>query len=153
MIDQGQKTPSGPARSHRLNFRKYVLPKVFNNAVAVLNCIDGDKTWLTDKQLQDLHDQKARQPYRTQLEANEAIQKLLFKAKGDVNELTGEQDPVVKLIDLATPENSHFLAINQFRIETPVATRNSSFRILSFSSTACLTRDISQKSPWVASGS
>lgn len=53
------------------------------------------------------------------LEANEAIQKLLFKAQVDVNEVTGEQDPVVKLIDFSNPENNHFLAINQFRIDTP----------------------------------
>jgi len=37
----------------------------------------------------------------------------------DVNEITGEADPVVKLIDFANPGNNHFLAINQFRIDTP----------------------------------
>jgi type I restriction enzyme R subunit len=36
-----------------------------------------------------------------------------------VNETTGEQDPVVRLIDFARPEDNHFLAINQFRIDTP----------------------------------
>lgn len=60
-----------------------------------------------------------RQPNTTLLEANEAIQKLLFKAQVDVNEKTGEYDPVVKLTDFAQPENNHFLAINQFRIDTP----------------------------------
>ena len=53
------------------------------------------------------------------MEANEAIQKLLFKAQVDVNETTGEQDPVVRLIDFDHPANNHFLAINQFRIDTP----------------------------------
>lgn len=40
-----------------------------------------------------------------------------------MNEATGEADPVVKLIDFDTPENNHFLAINQFRIDTPGCVR------------------------------
>ncbi|MEM8807830.1 MAG: HsdR family type I site-specific deoxyribonuclease, partial [Cyanobacteria bacterium P01_G01_bin.38] len=75
--------------------------------------------WLTPKQLQDLQDQILRQPNRTLLEANEAIQKLLFKAQVDINEHTGEEDPVVKLIDFTNPDNNQFHAINQFRIDTP----------------------------------
>jgi type I site-specific restriction-modification system R (restriction) subunit len=37
----------------------------------------------------------------------------------DINNATGESDPIVKLIDFEHPENNHFLAINQFRIDTP----------------------------------
>jgi len=33
--------------------------------------------------------------------------------------MTGEQDPVVKLIDFDNPENNVFHTINQFRVETP----------------------------------
>ena len=119
IIDQGADIPADPSKSLRLNFRQWLLPEVFNNAVAALNTAADGKSWLTAKQLQDLQDQILRQPNRTLLEANEAIQKLLFKAQVDVNETTGEQDPVVKLIDFANPENNHFLAINQFRIDTP----------------------------------
>ena len=36
-----------------------------------------------------------------------------------MNELTGEADPVVRLIDFAHPERNVFHAINQFRIDTP----------------------------------
>ena len=53
------------------------------------------------------------------VEANEAVQKLLYRTQVDVNELTGEQYPNVKLIDFEHPERNHFLAINQFRIDTP----------------------------------
>ena len=60
-----------------------------------------------------------RQPNRTLLEANEAVQALLFKAQVDSNELTGESDPVVRLIDFHEPGNNRFHAINQFRIDTP----------------------------------
>ena len=118
-IDQGPDIPFDPSKSQRLNFRQWLLPEVFAQSVAALNTTSDSNPWLTAKQLQDLQDQIMRQPNRTLLEANEAIQKLLFKAQVDVNEVTGEQDPVVKLIDFASPENNHFLAINQFRIDTP----------------------------------
>ena len=112
IIDQGPEIPSDPSKSLRLNFRQWLLPEVFAKSVAAINTTADGKPWLTGKQLQDLQDQILRQPNRTLLEANEAIQKLLFKAQVDVNEVTGEQDPVVKLIDFANPGNNHFLAIN-----------------------------------------
>ncbi|SFD91215.1 type I restriction enzyme, R subunit [Thiohalospira halophila DSM 15071] len=119
VIDQGQEIPSDPARSRRASFRQWLLPEMFTQAVAAINPGAGSGTWLTDKQLLDLQEQVLRQPNRTLLEANEAVQKLLLKAQVDVNEETGEEEPVVKLIDFDTPENNHFLAINQFRIDTP----------------------------------
>jgi type I restriction enzyme, R subunit len=105
--------PSDPAKSLRNHFREWLLPEVFREAVRSLN------PWLTDRQLDDLRSQILRQPNRTLLEANEAIQKLLFKAQVDRNEVTGEDDPVVKLIDFEHPERNTFHAINQFRIDTP----------------------------------
>ena len=124
VIDQGQDIPSDPSKSLRSSFRQWLLPEVFNKAVAAINPgLTAGKTWLTNKQLQDLQDQLLRQPNKTLLEANEAIQKLLFKAQVDTNEETGEQEPVVRLIDFAQPENNHFLAINQFRIDTPGAVK------------------------------
>ena len=119
IIDQGPDIPHDPAKSLRQTFRQWLLPEVFAQGVAAINKTATGENWLTGKQLHDLHDQILRQPNRTLLEANEAIQKLLFKAQVDVNEITGEQDPVVQLIDFATPENNQFHAINQFRIDTP----------------------------------
>lgn len=118
-IDQGLDIPHDPGKSLRQNFRQWLLPGVFFKAVTAINKTAEDKPWLTDKQLNDLQDQILRQPNRTLLEANEAVQKLFFKTQVDVNEITGEQDPVVKLIDFETPENNQFHAINQFRIDTP----------------------------------
>jgi len=118
-FDQGSDIPSDPTKSLRQNFRQWILPAVFAKSVAALNTTTNGQPWLTIKQIQDLQDQILRQPIRTLLEANESIQKLLFKAQVDVNEVTGEQDPVVRLIDFASLENNHFLAINQFRIDTP----------------------------------
>lgn len=118
-IDQGADIPQDPIKSLRQSFRQWILPEVFAAAVSRINRTATGEEWLTKKQLQDLHDQIGRQPNRTLLEANEAIQKFLFKAQVDVNEITGEQDPIVKLIDFANPENNAFHAINQFRIDTP----------------------------------
>jgi len=114
VVDQGHGIiPTNPAASLRGSFREWLLPEVFRSAVRALN------PWLTDRQLEDLRDQILRQPNRTLLEANEEIQKLLFKAQVDVNETTGEPDPVAQLIDFAHPERNVFHAINQFRIDTP----------------------------------
>ncbi|HSW64994.1 MAG TPA: HsdR family type I site-specific deoxyribonuclease [Dissulfurispiraceae bacterium] len=120
VIDQGQGIiPSDPSKSLRDTFREWLLPDVFRNAVRAINLTADGTPWLTDRQLDDLASQILRQPNRTLLEANEAVQALLFKAQVDVNETTGEPDPVVQLIDFVHPERNTFHAINQFRIDTP----------------------------------
>ncbi|WP_443114742.1 type I restriction endonuclease subunit R [Herbaspirillum seropedicae] len=119
VIDQGCGVPQDAAASLRDNFRQCLLPEVFARAVRSINLTDGGDEWLTDRQLEDLRSQLLRHPNRTLLEANEAVQAMLFKAQTDVNELTGEPDPVVRLIDFHNPANNQFHAINQFRIDTP----------------------------------
>jgi type I restriction enzyme, R subunit len=119
IVDQGSDIPQDPTRSLRRNFREWLLPDVFAHSITRLNVTADGKQWLTPRQIEDLHAQITRQPNRSLLEANEAIQALLFKAQVDVNEVTGEPDPVVKLIDFANPEANSFHAINQFRIDTP----------------------------------
>lgn len=120
VVDQGNGLiPFDPAISLRTSFRQWLLPETFRNAVRSLNRTPIGTEWLTDRQLDDLRDQILRQPNRTLLEANEEIQKLLFKAQVDVNEITGEPDPVVQLIDFKYPRRNVFHAINQFRIDTP----------------------------------
>lgn len=120
VIDQGQGfIPSDPAASRRGSFREWLLPEVFREAVRDINRTADGTAWLTDRQLDDLRDQILRQPNRTLLEANEAVQALFLKAQVDRNEVTGESDPVVSLIDFGHPERNVFHAINQFRIDTP----------------------------------
>ena len=120
VIDQGQSMiPSDPAKSLRGNFREWLLPEVFRESIRSINKTPDGQDWLTDRQLDDLRDQILRQPNRTLLESNEECQKLLFKAQVDANEVTGETDPVVRLIDFANPERNQFHAINQFRVDTP----------------------------------
>lgn len=115
IIDQGMGLPQDPAPSLRQSFRQRLLPEVFADSVRRINLTDGGRPWLTDAQLDDLQQQLLRQPNRTLLEANEAVQALLFKAQVDANELTGERDPVVRLVDFHHPENNRFHAINRNR--------------------------------------
>ncbi|SFD91116.1 type I restriction enzyme, R subunit [Thiohalospira halophila DSM 15071] len=37
IIDQGPEIPADPARSRRATFRQWLLPEVFNQAVAAIN--------------------------------------------------------------------------------------------------------------------
>jgi type I restriction enzyme, R subunit len=75
IVDQGSDIPADPAKSLRRSFRQWILPEVFAQAVSAINTTADGKPWLTHRQLQDLLDQILRQPNRTLLEANEAIQK------------------------------------------------------------------------------
>ncbi len=120
IVDQGQGfIPTDPGESLRKSFREWLLPEVFRASVRAINLTPDGKPWLSDRQLDDLREQILRQPNRSILEANEAIQSLLFKAQVDRNALTGESDPVVRLIDFAHPARNQFHAINQFRVDTP----------------------------------
>lgn len=128
VIDQGTQLPQDAAPSLRSSFRPWWLPGVFREAVAAINTLadgpDKGRPWLTERQLDDLESQLFRQPQRTLLEANQAVHELLLKAQVDVNEATGEADPVVRLIDFHHPERNRFHAINQFRMATPGRGRN-----------------------------
>lgn len=124
IIDQGSGVPQDAQVSLRNNFREWLLPDVFDYTVRKNNCAEDGQPWLTDRQLEDLRGQLLSQSNRTLLEANETIQALLLKAQVDVNELTGELDPVVRLIDFKSPDNNQFHAINQFRVDTPGCVRD-----------------------------
>lgn len=120
VIDQGcQMIPNDPTKSLRTSFRDLILPQVFRDSVRALNLLPDGREWLTERQLASLIDDIFRQPGKGLLDANEAVQALLFKAQVDRNEVTGEKDPTVRLIDFANLERNKFHAINQFRVDTP----------------------------------
>jgi type I restriction enzyme R subunit len=123
VIDQGPGIPTDPTKSLRASFREVTLRDVFNQAVRAINTTADGRTWLTTKQLDELHDNLFSHSGRSLIENNEAVLKLLFRSQVDTNELTGEQYPNVKLIDFEHPERNRFHAINQFRTETPGATK------------------------------
>ena len=123
VIDQGPQLPQDAGPSLRGSFRPWWLAGVFRDAVRAINRLPDGAPWLTGPQLDELESQLFRQPQRTLLEANQAAHELLMKTQVDVNEATGEVDPVVRLIDFHHPERNRFHAINQFRIATPGCVR------------------------------
>jgi type I restriction enzyme, R subunit len=123
VIDQGSYgIPQDPAVSLRTSFKEVTLAEVFKKAVKKINRINGQE-WLTDKQLDDIYDDVTateRTPISL-LEANKTVfEKLTGKTKTTVseNEVSGERDPLVKLVDFENWAENSFTAINQFRLVT-----------------------------------
>ncbi len=119
VIEQGPGIPTDPTLSCRTSFREVILKGLFQRAVRFLNRTEDGQEWLTDKQLDDLYDELTHLSSPSLIEANELTQALLYRTQVDRNELTGEEFPNVSLIDFQNPDNNHFLAINQFRVDTP----------------------------------
>lgn len=121
VIDQGERIPTDPFISLRSDFREVVLKDVFKESVQSINRTEEGKPWLTDRQLEELLEDITNQTGKSLIEANESIQNKLFLCKGviDRNERTGQEWPDVKIIDFVTPHNNRFIAINQFRVDTP----------------------------------
>ena len=119
VIDQGLGVPQDPAASGCSTFREIVLTQQFYDSVRSINTTEDGQTWITDHQLEELLGKITGQTGHSLLAANEAVQKLLYRTQVDKNEVTGVEYPNVKLIDFDHPERNHFVAINQFRIDTP----------------------------------
>lgn len=122
--------PKNPGLSLRSTFKEITLKEEFKNAIRSINLAEDGQEWLTDKQLDDLHFQLTsnERSGKSLLEANEEVfNRLIGKTKTIVteNELTGEKDVTVKLIDFTHWEKNSFLAVNQFRIVTPGGPRDS----------------------------
>ena len=119
VIDQGvNNIPTNPKLSLRSSFREVVLQDELLQALDDINRTDDNQSWLTDKQKTDIYEMLVTQKGAL-IDANQAIQSLLYKITLDKNEITGEVNPDVKLIDFKNPQKNRFLAINQFRIDTP----------------------------------
>ncbi len=124
VVDLGEGIPNDPTTSYRTSFRAVTLLDVFKQSVKAINTTNDGKKWLTDQQLDDLHNEILTPPGKSLIEINQNLLHFLlrdgeWKPTVDENELTGEQNPDVKLIDFDHPERNHFVAINQFRINTP----------------------------------
>jgi type I restriction enzyme R subunit len=127
VIDQGSGfIPTDPAESRRTSFREVILEQEFRASLKRINITDDGHQWLTDQQIDDVVREVVTQPGISLLEANKTIFQLLTKhTTTNMNELTGEHSPLVRLIDFRHPERNSFIAINQFRIDTPGGSRNS----------------------------
>jgi len=124
VIDQGIGIPQEPAKSLRENFKQVVLPEEFKKAIKKINTASDGREWLTDKQLDEILFEIQNFPGKSLHEANKDIHRLLLKGTSVArNEMTGEQDPTVRLVDFKNYDNNSFIAINQFRLITPGASR------------------------------
>lgn len=124
VIDQGLGVPQEPGKSLRENFKQVLLPKVFKDSIKAINKMADGREWLTDKQLDEILFEIQNFAGKSLHEANKEIHRLLLKGTSvSKNELTGEQDPTVRLVDFKNYENNSFIAINQFRLLTPGASR------------------------------
>ncbi len=123
VIDQGGGgIPKDPAKSLRTSFKEVTLKETFIAAVNKINTIDN-KPWLTSKQLEEIYQGviAIEKTNLSLLEANKVVfEKLIGKIKTTVsqNDITGEQNPLVKLIDFEHWEDNEFTAINQFKVDT-----------------------------------
>jgi len=126
VIDHGAHgIPQSPEKSLRSNFNDVVLEEVFRKTVRNINVTQDGNKWLTDKQLDEVFEEIVDQRGRSLHEANKDVfYKLLNNTTVDMNELTDEPSPVVRFIDFDNWTNNSFIAINQFRINTPGGPRN-----------------------------
>ncbi len=124
VINQGQGVPQDPEKSLRQNFKQVLLPNIFKESIKAINKTADGREWLTDKQLDELLFEIQNFSGKSLHEANKEIHRLLLKGTTvNKNELTGEQNPTVRLVDFKNFDKNSFVAINQFRLLTPGASR------------------------------
>ncbi len=109
--------PKDPSISYRDNFREFVIKREFIKAISTLN------TWLTDAQLDGLYDDFTDFGVKSLLENNQEFMERIKKWQVDENTVTNEQNPTVKIIDFDNWKANSFVAINQYRIDTPAGVK------------------------------
>lgn len=118
VIEQPSGIPTDPAKSLRTSFREVVIKSEFIKSVNAINLYEG-KVWLTPEQLEGLYEDFTNFGVRSLLENNQQFIERLNKWQVDENMVTGEQNPVVKIIDFDNWQANSFVAINQYRLDTP----------------------------------
>ena len=95
----GEKT--NVTTSLRTDYKQVTLKDTFKQAVNAINQFNG-QSWLTDEQLEELYNSitATERGNQSLYEANKAVfNKLLTGEQVDKNELTGQKNVTVKLID------------------------------------------------------
>ena len=118
VIEQPSGIPADPTKSLRTSFREVVIKSEFIKAVNAINLHEG-KPWLTPEQLEGLYEDFTNFGVRSLLENNQQFIERLNKWQVDENGVTGEQNPVVQIIDFDHWQANSFVAINQYRLDTP----------------------------------
>lgn len=127
VIDQGAfGIPSDPAKSLRSNFREVTLKENFKSTLKQINKTADGVEWLIDSQLEDLHKVFTDIEKKNQnlFESNKEIFEILQTGTTvEENHITGEKNAKVRFIDYKNWSNNDFVAINQFRVDTPHGAR------------------------------
>lgn len=118
VVEQPAGIPTDPTRSLRTSFREVVIKSEFIKSVNAIN-LHEDKAWLSSEQLEGLYEDFTNFGARSLLENNQQFIERLSKWQVDENLATGEQNPVVKIIDFDNWQANSFVAINQYRLDTP----------------------------------
>ncbi len=107
--------PEDPNDSFRASFNEVILKDIFKASIYKLN------PWITEDQFKYCFDKITVHGNKDLLTVNKNIFDLLLKGitLPGKNKLTGIENPTVHLIDFANYKNNSFIAINQFRVDTP----------------------------------
>ncbi|HOI30993.1 MAG TPA: HsdR family type I site-specific deoxyribonuclease [Melioribacteraceae bacterium] len=123
VIDQGEGIPQDPKSSARKTFKDVILADIFKDSIRKINLTDDGKEWLTPNHLDQLLRGFTALTAPSLYEANKQAHYLLLKGTVKENPITCINTPV-KFIDFKNPLNNSFVAINQFRLDTPGSTKN-----------------------------
>ena len=119
VIDQGQGIPQDPNKSLRNSFQEVTLEADFKKSIRAINKTEDGREWLTDKQLDDIYYEVSTIIGKELAEANKEVYNLVLKGtRVEVNELTNERNPLVRLVDFKNHDENSFIAINQLRLNT-----------------------------------
>lgn len=120
VVDHGEALPSSAESSHRSSFKEVALKSVFSAAVRAINLDESGHPWLADEQLDLLFVYITSRP-GSLVEANKAVHEALLSGIDDLDHETasGIVKRKARFIAFDKPELNNFLAINQFRIDTP----------------------------------
>ena len=120
-----------PSFTYRENFGQVLLREHVKAALVKLNITDEGQPWLGERQITIALDALERVGKSKLMESNVEATRLLLEGvpvPGDPDIHAG-REVTIRYIDFDKPENNHFLAINQFRVDTPAAVTNHSRHI------------------------
>ena len=119
VIDQGEAIPQDPAGSRRTSFLDVILEDDFRRSIQKINSSEGElSTDQIDEVIRTITKELAG---CSLIEANMNMQQLF--RQGIPVAVPGEANRTVQLIDFEDVEANDFLAMNQFRIDTPGGAR------------------------------
>jgi type I restriction enzyme R subunit len=116
VIDQGEGIPEDPLKSLRETFHQFYLPEVLTRKLKDLN------PWMNPVQIESWAKKAVSISEHSLIDRNKSAYQMLIEPLMEKDETTHEEKPV-RLVDFKNLNKNEFIAINQFRIEVPGATK------------------------------